>query len=190
MAFRLKCYLLYSSHIVTPYSQSFYMSSIIGSKKTSMSLPACLGPDMRVVNKRYFHMGHNHGGRLNMHMICAKSKPDISWIIREVRLMSKIKLFPLSAIHRVSNLSICLVIHMPKQQLSIPWVSEHMLQAVNHRLVSHHKSRNFSLFRAFNVLIRSDILPLSPSPFFALFVGVILNLLTIIVSFVPTSIAP
>jgi hypothetical protein len=36
--------------------------------------------------------------------------------------MSKIKLFPLSAICRVSNLSICLAIHMPKQQLNIPWV--------------------------------------------------------------------
>jgi hypothetical protein len=29
------------------------------------------------------------------HSICSKSKPDISWIIREVLLMSKIKLFPL-----------------------------------------------------------------------------------------------
>jgi hypothetical protein len=69
MAFRLKCYLLYSSLIVTPYSQSFYMFSINGSKKTSMSLPACLGHDTRVVNKRYFSLWHNHGGRLNMHII-------------------------------------------------------------------------------------------------------------------------
>jgi hypothetical protein len=45
----------------------------------------------------------------------AKSKPDISWIIREVLLMSNIKLFPLSVIYRVSNLSICLAIQMPKQ---------------------------------------------------------------------------
>jgi hypothetical protein len=56
------------------------------------------------------------------HFICAKSKPDISWIIREVFLMSKIKLFPLSAICMVLNLSIYLVIHMPKQQLNISWV--------------------------------------------------------------------
>jgi hypothetical protein len=56
------------------------------------------------------------------HSICAKSKPDISLIIREVLLMSKINLFPLAAICRVSNLSICLAIHMPKQQLNIPWV--------------------------------------------------------------------
>jgi hypothetical protein len=54
--------------------------------------------------------------------ICAKSKPDISWIIKEVLLMCEIKLFPLSAIRKVSNLSIRLVINMPKQQLSIPWV--------------------------------------------------------------------
>jgi hypothetical protein len=69
MAFRLKCCLLYSSHIVTPYSQSLCMSFINGSKKTSISLPACLGPDTRVVNKRYFCLWHNHGGRLNMHII-------------------------------------------------------------------------------------------------------------------------
>jgi hypothetical protein len=69
MAFRLRCCLLYSSHIVTPYSQSLYMSSINGSKKASMSLLACLGPDMRAVKKRYFRLWHNHGGRLNMHII-------------------------------------------------------------------------------------------------------------------------
>jgi hypothetical protein len=69
MAFRLKCSFLYSSHTCTPCSQSFCMSSINGSKKTSMSMPACLGLDMRVVNRRYFHLWHNHGGRLYMHII-------------------------------------------------------------------------------------------------------------------------
>jgi hypothetical protein len=54
------------------------------------------------------------------HSSHAKFKPDISWIIREVLLMSKIKLFPLYTICRVSNLSICLAIHMTKQQLNIP----------------------------------------------------------------------
>jgi hypothetical protein len=132
MTFRLKCCLLYSSHIVTSYSQSFCMSSINDSKKTSVSLPACLGPDMRVANKRYFHLWHNYGRRLNMHIIIdhvlcgfflsewihsirAKSKPDVSWIIREVLLMSKIKIFPLSTNCRVLNLSIHLKIHIPKQ---------------------------------------------------------------------------
>jgi hypothetical protein len=55
------------------------------------------------------------------------------WIIREVLLMSKIKMFPLPTISRVSNLSIRLVIHMSKQYLNIPWVGEHTLQAVDHR---------------------------------------------------------
>ncbi len=32
-------------------------------------MPACLGPDMRVVNRRYFHLWHNHEGRLYMHII-------------------------------------------------------------------------------------------------------------------------
>jgi hypothetical protein len=69
MAFRLKCYLLYSSHTLTPCSQSFCMSSINGSKNISISTPACLGPDMRVVNRRYFRLWHNHGRRLYMHII-------------------------------------------------------------------------------------------------------------------------
>jgi hypothetical protein len=56
-----------------------------------------------------------------IHSIHAKSKLDISWFIREILLMSKIKLFPHFTICRVSNLSICLVIHMLKEQLSIPW---------------------------------------------------------------------
>jgi hypothetical protein len=34
-----------------------------------MSLSACLGPDSRFVNKRYFHLWDNQGGRLNMHII-------------------------------------------------------------------------------------------------------------------------
>jgi hypothetical protein len=69
MAFRSKCSFLYSSHTLTPCSQSFYMSSINGSKKTFISIPACLGPDMKVVNRRYFRLWHNHGGRLYMHII-------------------------------------------------------------------------------------------------------------------------
>jgi hypothetical protein len=68
-----------------------------------------------------------------IHFIREKSKPDIFWIIREVLLMSKIKMFPLPTISRVSNLSIRLVIHMSKQYLNIPWVGEHTLQAVDHR---------------------------------------------------------
>jgi hypothetical protein len=49
-----------------------------------------------------------------IHSICAKSKPYISWIIREVLMMSKIKMFPLPTIHRVLNLSIHFAIHISK----------------------------------------------------------------------------
>jgi hypothetical protein len=69
MAFRLKCYFLYSSHTLTPCFQSFYMSSINGSKRTCMSMSICLGPDMRVISRRYFYFWHNHEGRLYMHII-------------------------------------------------------------------------------------------------------------------------
>jgi hypothetical protein len=72
MTFRLKCCLLYSSHTLTPCSQNFCMSSINGSKKTSMSMPSCCLPDMRVVNRIYFCLWHNHGGRLYMHIITSQ----------------------------------------------------------------------------------------------------------------------
>jgi hypothetical protein len=72
MAFILKCCFLYSSDILTPCSQSFYMFSINGSKKPYMSMPACLGPDLRVVNRRYFRLWHNHGGRLYIHTITSQ----------------------------------------------------------------------------------------------------------------------
>jgi hypothetical protein len=62
-------------------------------------MQAYLGPDMRVINKRYFHLWHNHGGEIEyahnnwqctvwvphlsewIHSIYTKSKHDISWII-------------------------------------------------------------------------------------------------------------
>jgi hypothetical protein len=69
MTFRLKCSFLYSSHKLNPCSQSFCMSSINGSKKIFISMPACLGSDMRIINRRYFHLWRNHGGRLYMHII-------------------------------------------------------------------------------------------------------------------------
>jgi hypothetical protein len=69
MVFRLKCSFLYSSYILTPCSQSFCMSFINGSKKISISTLASLGPDMRVVNRRYFCLWHNHSVRLYMHII-------------------------------------------------------------------------------------------------------------------------
>jgi hypothetical protein len=35
-------------------------------------MPTCLGLDMRVVNRRYFCLWHNHGGRLYMHKITSQ----------------------------------------------------------------------------------------------------------------------
>jgi hypothetical protein len=107
MTFRLKCCFLYSSHTLTSCLQSLCMSFINGSKKTSMSMLACLGLDMRVVNKRYFRSWHNHGGKYvyaynnwpgtlwvphlskKIHFIGAKTKSNIPWIIREVLLVTR-----------------------------------------------------------------------------------------------------
>ena len=53
----------------------FFMSSIKGSKKTSMSTAGCVGPEIRSVSKRYFHFCINQRGRLYMvritgHVLC------------------------------------------------------------------------------------------------------------------------
>jgi hypothetical protein len=104
---------------------------------------------MRVVNRRYFQLWHNHGGRLYMHIItgqvlcgfphlserihsiCANTKSNIPWIIRKVLLMAKVKMFPLPTISRISDLSIPLSFDMPKHELSFPSIREHTLQIVN-----------------------------------------------------------
>jgi hypothetical protein len=42
------------------------MSSIKGSKNTSMSTTGCVGLEIRMVSKSYFRFYINHGGRLKM----------------------------------------------------------------------------------------------------------------------------
>jgi hypothetical protein len=68
-----------------------------------------------------------------IHSIGGKTKPNIPWIIGEVLLMVKVEMFPLPTISRMPDLSIRLSLDMPKQELSIPRIGEHTLQAVNHR---------------------------------------------------------
>jgi hypothetical protein len=47
--------------------------------------------------------------------------------------MVKVEIFPRPTIHRMLDLSIYLLLHMPKEGLSIPEIGEHTLQAVDHR---------------------------------------------------------
>jgi hypothetical protein len=54
IARRLKCSRLNSSHSRNPSFQSSSMSSIKGSRKTSMSIPGWFGPCMRIVSRMYF----------------------------------------------------------------------------------------------------------------------------------------
>jgi hypothetical protein len=105
MASRLKCSFLYSSHTLTPCFQSFCMSSINGSRKTSMSMPACLGPGTVWVP----HLSER------IHSIGAKTKSNIPWIVREVLLMAKIEMFSLPIISKMSDLSIPLSLNMPSR---------------------------------------------------------------------------
>jgi hypothetical protein len=41
--------------------------------------------------------------------------------------MAKVEMFPLPTISRMSDLSILLLLDVPKQELSIPRIGEHML---------------------------------------------------------------
>jgi hypothetical protein len=68
-----------------------------------------------------------------IHSIGTKTEPNIPLIIREFLLMVKVEMFSLPTISRMPDLSIHLSIDMPKQELSIPRIGEHALQAVNHK---------------------------------------------------------
>jgi hypothetical protein len=68
-----------------------------------------------------------------IHSIGAKTKFNIPWIVRKILLMDKVKMFPLPAINRMSDLSIPLPLDIPKQELNFPSIREHMLQTVNDR---------------------------------------------------------
>jgi hypothetical protein len=68
-----------------------------------------------------------------IHSVGAKTKSNIPCIVRKVLLMAKVKMFPLPTISRMSDLSIPLLLDMPKQELSFPSIREHTLQMVNDR---------------------------------------------------------
>jgi hypothetical protein len=68
-----------------------------------------------------------------IHSIGAKTKSNISWIVRKVLIMAKVEMFPLPTISRMSDLSIPLSLDMPKQELSFPSIREHIFQMVNDR---------------------------------------------------------
>jgi hypothetical protein len=68
-----------------------------------------------------------------IHSIGTKTKSNIPWILRKVLLMTKVELFPLPTISWMSDLSIPLLLDMPKQELSFPSIREHTLQTVNDR---------------------------------------------------------
>jgi hypothetical protein len=88
-----------------------------------------------------------------IHSIGAKTKSNIPWVVREVLLMAKVEMFPLPTINRMLDLSIPLLLDMPKHELSFPSIGEHTLQAVNDMYVAHQKDMNFSLFRPLTILI-------------------------------------
>jgi hypothetical protein len=65
----------YWSHIHAPSFQSFAISSMSGYRNTSISMPACFGPWIKIDNIRYFLLWHNHVGmlyimRMTGHVLC------------------------------------------------------------------------------------------------------------------------
>jgi hypothetical protein len=66
-----------------------------------------------------------------IHSIGVKKKSNIPWIVRKVLLMAKVEIFPLPTISRMLDVSIPLLLDMPKQELSFPSIREHTLQTVN-----------------------------------------------------------
>jgi hypothetical protein len=66
-----------------------------------------------------------------IHFIGAETKSNIHWIFREVLLMVKVKMFSLSTISKMPDLSIPLLLGKPKHELSFPSIGEHTLRAVN-----------------------------------------------------------
>jgi hypothetical protein len=68
-----------------------------------------------------------------IHFIGAKTKINIPWIIKKVILMAKVEMFPLPTISKMLDLSIPLLLDMPKQELSFSSIREHTLQMVKDR---------------------------------------------------------
>jgi hypothetical protein len=66
-----------------------------------------------------------------IHSIGAKTKSNIPWIIREVLLMAKVKMFPLPTISRMTDHSIPLSLDMLKHELSFHSIGEYTFQTVN-----------------------------------------------------------
>ena len=64
IALRLKVCRVKLSNISIPSFHRVFISCIRGSRKTSILMPGCLGPCIRMDNRRYFLFWHNHVGRL------------------------------------------------------------------------------------------------------------------------------
>jgi hypothetical protein len=131
-------------------------------RNTSISVPACFEPWIRIDNIRYFLLWHNHVERLYeddwpcdvhgpiftkwAHSICTQNKPYISTLWSKWFIL-KIKKISLSSICMVSNLLIIFytLFRMPTYKFRIPRVGEHTFQMIDYRKVPHHQGMNLSL---------------------------------------------
>jgi hypothetical protein len=126
-----------------------------------MSTLGCVGSEIRMVSKMYFHFYINHGGRLYMvritgHGLCLlllsangfipsilRCEPNISWFNSKVSVVV-IEILPQLPIGWMSKLPIIFVLvrSMLAHKFGILRVSEQSPQLIHDGEVPHHQSSN------------------------------------------------
>ena len=166
IARRLKVCPVKPSNISISSFHRVFISSIRGSRKTSISMLGCLGPYIRMDNRRYFSLlaqprrqivhRQYHWPRAvgatsfteRIHSIRTQRKPNVSRIIPKFMIILVIEFLPLSSIRWMSQLSITLLALIwipPSHQLSVLWVREETPKAIGNWEVPHNHGRNFAL---------------------------------------------
>jgi hypothetical protein len=160
-----------------------------------------------IVNKRYFHLWHNHGGRLNMHIITGhvlcRFLISLNGLIPSVLSPNLIFLESLeksSSWARPNCFHCCHPQGVESFHLSYDSHPKQQLRILGFENICFKRS----IISRYHITRKETFLYLEPSMFqsrvtfflfhprlfLLFFIGIILNLLTVIILFLPTSIAP
>ena len=134
IALRLKFCRVKLSNISIPSFHSVSISCIRGSRKTTISMPGCLGhkdgqqkifsllaqPCRQVVHRQDHRPSAVSASPVTkqIHSIRTQRKPNVPWILSKFQIILLIEFLPLPSISWMSKLSIALL------ALSILWVGE------------------------------------------------------------------
>ena len=83
IALHMKSSFRNASYIDSLCLHSISISCIKGSRNTSISMPGCLGPEIRIVRRRYFLFWHNHVGILYMIKITGQVMWSLILLLKE-----------------------------------------------------------------------------------------------------------